>query len=265
MTTEVSATKITNKRSDSRRFWEIDALRGVAIVMMVVYHLLWDLWVFRVLPDIVLYAGFWKYFQRTTASLFLIVVGVSLTISYNRAVEARGTDGLYKKFLLRGAFVFSLGVIITLVLFAVRSFTGFDVHVEFGILHLIGFSIAAAYPFIRGTWINLILWAVFFTAGYFVQNIHVDTVWLVWLGLTPRLYAPVDFFPVIPYFGVVLLGIFLGNTLYPDGARAFLLPEWSGLLPIRGLEYLGQHSLLIYMVHQPILFGLLAIFGVLAF
>jgi len=250
---------------ERKRFWEIDALRGVAIVMMVTYHLLWDLWAFRVTPDIVLYAGFWKYFQRSCAALFLILVGISLTISYHRAMEAGGPKGLYKKFLLRGAFVFSLGMAITIVLWAVRKFTGLSLHVEFGILHLIGFSIAVAYPFIRYQWINLILWAVFFVAGYFIQTVHVDTVWLVWLGLTPTGYAPVDFFPVIPYFGVVLLGIFLGNTLYPAGTRAFLLPDWSTELPVRFLDTLGKHSLLIYMVHQPILLALLAILGLVQF
>jgi len=259
----------TKKKSDNHqrnlRFWEVDSLRGVAIVMMVIYHLLWDLWAFGVMSDIVLYAGFWKYFQRTCASLFLVLVGVSLTLSYNRALEKQGPDGLYKKFLVRGAFVFSLGMVITLVLMAVNAFTGFGVHVEFGILHLIGFSIAAAYPFLRYKWPNLILWAVFFVAGYFVQDMRVSTVWLVWLGPTPTAYAPVDFFPIIPYFGVVLLGIFLGNTLYPCGYRAFLLPDWSSVYPVRLLEFLGKHSLLIYMVHQPILLVILALLGVMRF
>ncbi len=247
------------------RFWEVDTLRGVAIVMMVIYHLLWDLWAFGVTPEIVLYAGFWKYFQRTCAGLFLILVGVSLTLSYNRAVEKRGSQGLYKKFLIRGAFVFSLGMILTLVLMAVSALTGFGLHVEFGILHLIGFSIAAAYPFLRLKWPNLILWAVFFIAGYFVQDMRVDTTWLVWLGLTPAGYDPVDFFPVIPYFGVVLLGVFLGNTLYPGGYRAFVMPDWSSIYPVRILEFLGQHSLLIYMIHQPIMLVILALFGVIRF
>ena len=265
MSKAVKSTQSSNLKTSSQRFWEVDALRGIAIVMMVVYHLLWDLWVFGDAPNIVLYAGFWKYFQRTCASLFLILVGISLTISYNRARSTKGSVGLYKKLLLRGAFVFSLGMVITLVLYAIRTHTGFDVHVEFGILHLIGFSIAASYPFLRLRWANLFLWAIFFTAGSFVQEIHVDTQWLVWLGLTPNFYAPVDFFPVIPYFGVVLLGIFLGNTLYPDGLRAFLLPDWSDILPVRGLNFLGRHSLLIYLLNQPILLAILAILGVMRF
>ncbi|MEZ4658418.1 MAG: heparan-alpha-glucosaminide N-acetyltransferase domain-containing protein [Caldilineaceae bacterium] len=66
------------------RLWEVGALRGVAIVMMVTYHLMWDLWFFRLVANQTFLSLFWELFQRTTASLFLLLVGVSLTISYNR-------------------------------------------------------------------------------------------------------------------------------------------------------------------------------------
>jgi uncharacterized membrane protein len=255
----------TATRSAVQRYWEIDGLRGVAIIMMVIFHLMWDLWAFRVLPDLVLYAGFWMYFQRTTASLFIILVGVSLTLSYHRVLAARGPDGLYWKFFRRGAMIFGLGMVITIVL-RTLGLLGFHIgHIEFGILHLIGFCIAAAYPFLRLKWINLFLWMAFFTAGHYIQNLHVDTTWLVWLGLTPLRYAPVDFFPLIPWFGVVLLGVFLGNTLYPDGYRGFALPDLSHSLPIRSLNYLGRHSLLIYLIHQPVLFAILALIGIISF
>ena len=88
-------------RTRTARFWEVDTLRGVAIVMMVIFHFMWDLWAYRIMPDLVLYAGFWKYFQRTTASLFIVLVGVSMTLSYRAAIRSKGnTDGLFRKFLL---------------------------------------------------------------------------------------------------------------------------------------------------------------------
>ena len=74
-----------SKSAGRQRYWEIDTLRGVAIVMMVIFHLMWDLVSFAITPDVVLYAGFWKYFQRTTAITFLLLVGVSLTVSSRRA------------------------------------------------------------------------------------------------------------------------------------------------------------------------------------
>lgn len=265
MTTVESVGNQARAHSPLQRFWEVDAVRGVAIVMMVIYHLMWDLWVFGVLPNVVLWDGFWKYFQRTTASLFITLVGVSLTISYNRARAAKGTEGLYWKFLRRGLMIYGLGMIITIVLWALQTAGLFQAHVEFGVLHLIGFSIAVAYPFLRFKWVNFFLWMAFFVAGGFIQQVHVDTTWLVWLGLTPYRYTPVDFFPIIPWFGVVLLGIFLGNTLYPNGKRGFVLADYSLSPPVRFLDLLGRHSLLIYMVHQPILFALLALLGVVRF
>ncbi|MCB0121467.1 MAG: DUF1624 domain-containing protein, partial [Caldilineaceae bacterium] len=120
----------------SQRFWEIDMLRGVAIVMMVIFHLLWDFWAFQIVPNLVLYAGFWKYFQRTTAISFLLLVGVSLTVSYRRSVQKngkRGSRGLWKKFLWRGVRIFAVGMGFTL--FGMLSGFGY---VHIGILHLIG-------------------------------------------------------------------------------------------------------------------------------
>lgn len=240
------------------RLWEVDSLRGVAIVMMVIFHLMWDLWFFRVLPNVVLWAGFWKYFQRTTASLFIVLVGVSLTISYNRALRKGEAGGaLYRKFLLRGLRIFAWGVV-----FSIAAQVAGTGYVHFGVLHLIGFSIAAAYPFLRLRWVNLALWLLFVAIGGWVQDVRVDTVWLVWLGLEPQGYAPVDYFPIFPWFGVVLLGIFLGNLLYPAGQRRFSLPNLSELPPFNALEFLGRHSLFIYLIHQPLLIAILVLLGV---
>ena len=251
-----------SKTEDSRRqrLWEVDALRGVAIVMMVIYHLMWDLWFFQVLPDVDLVHGFWKYFQRTTASLFIILVGVSLTLSY-RAAQRHGVAGsqLFLKFLRRGLRIFALGMVITVAV----SATGVG-YVHFGVLHLIGFSIAAAYPFLTLRWANLGLWLAFTAAGYALQPIRVDFPWLAWLGIEPAFYAPVDYFPVIPWFGVVLLGVFLGNTLYGAQGRRFPLPDLSGWLAVRGLDFMGRHSLVIYLVHQPVLLAILALTGVIS-
>ena len=242
-----------------RRFWEIDSLRGVAIVMMVVYHLMWDLWYFRVLPDIALYTGFWKYFQRTTATLFLTLVGVSLAVT---AMRLRGPTQdrplPFRPFLTRGLRIFGWGMVISLVVWAAR--VGY---VHFGVLHLIGFSIVAAYPFLGFRWLNLALWALFNVAGYFLLPLRFDFPWLLWLGLEPVAYYPNDYFPVIPWFGVVLLGIFLGNTFYRPGGRLIALPDGSAWLPLRGLQWLGRHSLTIYLIHQPLLFALLAATGVI--
>src|SRR5262245_9611050 len=119
----------------TRRLWEIDALRGVAIIMMVIYHLMWDLYFFAVLPNIALQVGFWKYFQRTTATLFLTLVGVSLVVSNMRERQANPGQRIpFRKFLERGARIFGWGMVISLVV----RIAGIG-KIDFGVLHLIGF------------------------------------------------------------------------------------------------------------------------------
>lgn len=263
MSTATQAVPVKGARTASMRFWEVDTLRGVAIVMMIIFHLMWDLWAYQVMPDLVLYAGFWKYFQRTTASLFITLVGVSMTLSYRAAVRAQGnTDGLFRKFLVRGLRIIAIGVTVAVVMWAAGN--GFA---HIGVLQLIGFSIIAGYPFLRFKWLNLVLWVLFnLIGGLFIvisklNLIH--TTWLVFFGLTPRTYAPPDFFPIFPWFGVVLLGIFIGNMAYGDQGRRFPLPEWGDFFLFRGLQFLGRHSLLIYVVHQPILIIILGLLGLI--
>ena len=137
------------------RFWEIDAMRGVAIITMIVYHTMWDLWYWRVLPDVVLWEGFWKYWQRFTAGTFLILVGVSLTLVYRRerATPWPRCARIFPKFFWRGLKIFGLGMIITVVV----TVAGVG-YVDFGILHLIGISTILAYPLLRFKWLNLVLW-----------------------------------------------------------------------------------------------------------
>lgn len=239
------------------RYWEIDALRGVAIVMMVIFHLMWDLWAFRILPDVVLYAGFWKYFQRTTAITFLLLVGVSLTVSYRLAQAKVGAPtALWRKFLWRGLRIFGVGMGFTLF----GWLTAFG-YVHFGVLHLIGAATILSYPLLPYRRLNLLLWAICFALGSGVERIAVDHNWLLWLGLHTRDYAPLDYFPLIPWFGVVLLGIYLGNTFYQADGRLIPLPDLSWFLPVRWLRFLGRHSLVIYVIHQPLLLALLFALG----
>ncbi len=95
-----------------------------------------------------------------------------------------------------------------------------------------------------------------------MEWIHVDTRWLTPIGITPQPYPAVDFFPLIPWFGVVLLGVFLGNLLYADNKRQFPLPAWGDFFPFNALEFMGRHSLVIYMIHQPIILLVLYLLGI---
>ncbi len=243
---------MSHQLSRPARLWEIDTLRGVAIIMMIIFHLMWDLWFFRILPNVVLFEGFWKYFERTTAITFLTLVGVSLTVSYRRAQHSEpDRSRLTVKFLQRGLRVLGWGMVLTLIM----RVAGVG-YIDFGILHLIGVSILLAYPLLTYRWLNLALWALLYAASGYVETLTVNTRWWVWLGLMPDNYTPNDYFPLIPWLGVVLLGLFIGNSLYNDQGRTFFLPNLADNPLAKLLQWLGRHSLTIYLLHQPILFAI---------
>ena len=116
------------------RFWEIDVLRGVAVAMMVIYHLMWDLQGLGGF-EIDVYTGFWHYFQIITASLFIGLLGISLTLSYDRLFTRNTGDSTpFTPFLARGLVVFSWGIVVGIVTFFVDP----ERYVRFGILHFMG-------------------------------------------------------------------------------------------------------------------------------
>ena len=135
----------------------------------------------------------------------------------------------------------------------------------FGILHFIGLSIILVPPFLKRPFWSLPAGVFCIIAGNYLENFRFGFPWLLWLGFIPEQFFTVDYFPLLPWFGVFLLGVFLGNLLYPGYRRVFCLPDLSGNIPVKGMAFLGRHSLVIYLLHQPVLLILLAALGVIEF
>jgi uncharacterized membrane protein len=243
--------------SPTARFWEVDLLRGVAIVLMVLYHFVFDLDYFAVY-DIEVTSGFPLAVARLTASLFLLLVGLSLTLSHSRS-RLLGQEGrFFFRLLKRSAWILGLAMAITIVTYLVMG-RGFII---FGVLHLIALSLLLAYPFLRLHMANFIFGLLFMLLGLYLQTTSTDYPWLLWLGLAPPDFYSVDYFPVFPWFGVILIGIGLGDLFYIGYRRRMDLPDLSGSIFARGLAFLGQNSLAIYLVHQPVLIALFYLGGV---
>jgi uncharacterized membrane protein len=233
----------------------VDAARGVAIIMMIVYHSTYDLDTLGGY-DIQSTTGQWALFADVTAGLFLFLVGVSLAIS--RARTTLTGWNLFRKYLARGLRILVYAVVLTFVFLAL----GMGV-VAFGILHLIGISIILAYPFLRLRFTNLVLGALIFVAGQYIlaQGLDSQSIWLLPFGIVPEGVIMPDYRPLLPWFGVVLIGLFFGNLVYGDGGRP-AVTEDEAPLPARPLLPLGRNSLFIYLIHQPIIIALLAATGV---
>ncbi len=247
------------------RFWEVDLLRGLAIILMIAYHFIFDLNFFGIYPLNIFSGPLW-YFPRIIEAIFIFLVGISLYLSYTRA-ELSGKypkdKDFFLKYLKRGLWIFFLGLVITLVtwIFIRAEF------IIFGILHFVGLAIILAYPLLKYNkkykYLNLTAGLLFITAGIYLAQYTFNFDWLLWLGFIPQNLFTVDYFPLLPWLGVVSLGIFAGGILYRGYQRRFKFPDLSSYLPVKVFTFLGRHSLIIYFIHQPILIGLLYFLGVL--
>ena len=232
-----------------KRFWEIDALRGIAIILMIIFHFAFDLNYFGAYK-LGLNWVFWDLFPRIIASIFILLAGISLTLSYKKG----GTDKAVK----HGIKIFFFGILITIMTaLTIREGTIF-----FGILHFIGLSTILSLFFIKLKEKNLLLGLLVILAGICMNAIRFDFPWLLWLGLLPKNLYMFDYFPLFPWFGVSLIGLFVGNKLYPDARRGFKSKELSGKTYVKIFSFLGRNSLLIYLLHQPILILVLFLLGV---
>ena len=123
-------------------------------------------------------------------------------------------------------------------------------------------ALILSYRFIRQRlWITTMFALMVILAGAYLNRLAVPYPWLIWLGVPEQGRAMVDYYPLLPWSGAALLGVVAGRILYPQGLRRFVLPLPGNAAPIRLLRFLGHHSLLIYLIHQPILLGLLITLG----
>ncbi len=235
--------------SNQTRIIEVDVLRGVAIIMMVAFHATWDLNYLGFI-QVDLYSGPQALFAYSIGTLFLILVGISLTLSHSRAVKTMSPSGLRLKYLTRGLRLLALGALITIVTWLIIA-EGFIV---FGILSCIGLSIIFAFPLINRPRLALSIGAMAVILGVVLHQFSFTTYWLLWLGFIPQDFFSVDYFPMLPWFGVVLIGITIGNHIYGHDLRSRIKKE---TIITRPLGLLGRHSLLIYLIHQPLILGLL--------
>ncbi|MCK5342063.1 MAG: DUF1624 domain-containing protein [Candidatus Heimdallarchaeota archaeon] len=239
------------KKPDGR-FWEIDLFRGIAIIIMVIFHFIYDLNHIRIIYY-KLWEGPFDYVSKITASFFFILAGISLTLSYNKSKHVESKTKMRQRFVFRGLKLLSLGMIITAISYVLIP----ERFVIFGVLHCIGLSIILAIPFISFRRLNVLVGSIMILFGVFLKTVSFNSSWLVPLGIVPPKYFSIDFFPLFPWFGVLLIGISLGHYLYPEAQRRVQFSMHPESSVLKNICFIGRHSLHIYFLHQPILLGII--------
>jgi uncharacterized membrane protein len=217
------------------RILTIDALRGLSLVLMMAFHFTYDL---------VFYCGFPRYIitlpavtalQVLSSRSFILLAGISCRLSRSN--------------LRRGFIVLGAGALVQIV----SGLWGDPIH--FGILQFMGCSmlIYGMTDWIwqkMGNWLP-VLCIVCFVPARLLLPVRVGVDFLFPFGFLGMDFRSSDYFPLLPWFFLFLFGTWLGG--YVRERRG---PAWLYRLRAPGLNWMGRHSLLIYLVHQPVLVAL---------
>lgn len=240
--------KRKRRKSLGNRVWFIDEVRGIAIILMVVYHLCFDLvYMFNVKIEIFDSAPI-NFMQNFFAGLFIFISGIACRFSSNN--------------LKRGIMCFLFGMGVTLVTFLFMK----QETICFGVLHMLGISMILYNCFeklldkIKFPIFGIVIFGLLF---YFTKQISKGRIgiwdfvvdenlqkWLFPFGIVSSNFHSWDYFPLIPWIFVFLAGCYFGVYVIENR-----LPEFFYNMHSRPIAFVGRHTLLIYLFHQPILYG----------
>jgi uncharacterized membrane protein len=232
-----------------KRWPALDAARGLALAAMFIFHLCWDLTYFHLIPRSLTDDPAFHGFGHAIAASFVIIAGIGLTLA------ARGGLDLYNA-LIRIGLIALAALGITAVTYLIFP----DAFIWFGILHLIALASVLSLPLLHAP--AVLISALAMTAlglPLIISAPAFDAMALQWLGLGTHPPITNDWRPLLPWFGVMLIGV-LGGRIIAEKGLTPRLDNWQPQSALsRALVWSGRRTLLIYLAHQPILFALVFI------
>ncbi|MDK4714147.1 DUF1624 domain-containing protein [Rhizobium sp. CNPSo 4039] len=237
----------------------LDTARGIALLAMASYHCTWDFEFFGYLDSGTAETGWLKLYARAIASTFLFLAGVSLVLANTPQIR-------WRSYWRRLGMIVAAAAAISLVTFIGMR----DEWIFFGILHSIAAASLIGLLFLRLPALATLLVAILLAVGIVVDNViaplslhstFFDVPWLWWVGLSENIQRSNDYVPLFPWLTPFLLGLGvaqLGTSL-----------GWLKWLAIFGpgrnlIARAGRHSLIFYLLHQPLLFGLVYLLSLVA-
>jgi uncharacterized membrane protein len=237
---------VAEPRAGSRRIVAVDLARSAGLLGMAVFHFTWDLELFGYIAPGTTLEGGWAVFARLVAASFLFLAGVSLVLGHGQGIRWPG-------FLRRLAMVGAAALAITVATFLAMP----EAFIFFGILHSIAVASLLGLLFLRApAWLTLAAAAAVWVLPDLFRSPAFDPRWLAWTGLAETPPASFDLVPVFPWFAACLLGIAAARAAEAAGLWDRLRGGDPGPL-LRWAAWPGRHSLAVYLLHQPVLIGLL--------
>ena len=235
--------RVNTTPSSHQRFDRLDALRGIAIVWMAVYHFFFDLNHFRIIQQNFYTDPFWTTQRSFIVAIFLFCAGFGQAVAQHRG---QGWPRFWRRWLqVAGcALLVSVG---SWLMFP-RSF------ISFGVLHAIAVMLIVMR--LTAHW-NRALWlagAVALLLPQFVQHPFFDTRFTDWIGLVTRKPITEDYVPLLPWLGMMWWGLAAGQWVLAKRPALVVGAIPKALQPLAGL---ARWSLSFYMLHQPLLIGAL--------
>ncbi|OLP60556.1 hypothetical protein BJF93_22310 [Xaviernesmea oryzae] len=234
------------------RITGIDAARGVALIAMATYHFCWDLESFGYIASGTAGTGLWKLYARSIASSFLFLVGVGLVLGHRPHIR-------WKPFFIRFAKIAAAALVVTIATY----FAFPNAFIFFGILHAIAAMSFVGLLFLRlPVPVTILAALAAFLAPVYLRATLFDQPALWWVGLSTVPIRSNDYVPLFPWLAAPLAGIAVGRLALRHGWLTALAARESrsthGLANTlrQRLAWLGRHSLAFYLLHQPVLLGL---------
>lgn len=219
-----------------KRFDILDAWRTLAILLMLVYHFLYDLLIFGVITPRQMFSPGLNLMQKFICGSFILLAGASARFSRSN--------------LRHGIIVLLAGIAVEIGA-AVGGQT-----IRFGILQFMGVSMvlwhfAGRYLQKLPRWLLAAGGAVLYVlTDWWTGQVTVSVSWLYPLGFPNAAFTSADYFPLLPWFFLFLMGAALGGWCLDHRENKILTAPLPG-----ALTFPGRHSLIIYLLHQPVLYG----------
>lgn len=228
------------------RYLVIDFIRGLAILAMMVYHFGFDLNMQGIIAQDLNNSITWQIARSLILGIFLFVAGFSMALAASQTVKQR---------LKRLARIFGCAMLVSMMSYFMFP----ESWIYFGVLHFVVIASLICWILMRYEKLLFPLAIAFLVIGLFYQSSMFDQPLLQWLGMMTHKPLTEDYVPMLPWLGVMIIGIIIGQWSLTNTHHWLLASTPNAAL--NPVQWLGQHSLVTYMLHQPILIGALCIFG----